>query len=88
VGGYRPIGQLVGMGQRPWDPRRTSTGWPRDRSASLIADVKRRRVQACCRPTEPADAVCQVRSSHSSAFPSVSPAVVTTRVPTGWRLTI
>jgi len=69
VGGYRPIGQLVGMGQRPWDPRRTSTGWPRDRSASLIADVKRRRVQACCRPTEPADAVCQVRSSHSSAFP-------------------
>jgi len=32
----------------------------------VIADVKR--VEACCRPTEPADAVCQVRSSHSSAF--------------------
>src|SRR3954452_10846520 len=43
----------------------------RQRPLRLAQNVARRRVEVGCRPTESAELVCRVRSSHSSTFYSI-----------------
>jgi hypothetical protein len=59
----RPVAHGIGHPVGYWEQLPVSLGG----NALLLKvfDAKRRRVQVGCRPAEPADALCRVRSSHS-----------------------